>query len=92
MKVQKVRKNVPLTNNIRYANDPDIATSLEDLQHLLQRASEVSEGYGLKLNNSKIKWMLINKNRTPIGNHTLNQTPIEHEDRNLKELFKIYVL
>lgn len=77
-----IMMNGELINNIRYADDTAIiASSLKDLQNLLQRISEVSENYGLQLNTSKTKWMLISKNRTPVGNLLLNQTPIEHVDK-----------
>ena len=77
-----IRMNGELINNVRYADDTAIiASSLEDLQSLLQRVSDVSEDFGLKLNISKTKWMLISKNKTPIGRLSLNQTPIEHVER-----------
>ena len=58
-----IRVNEELINNVRYTDDTAIiASSLEDLQSLLQRVSEVSEDFGLKLNISKTKRMLISKN------------------------------
>ena len=74
--------NGELINNVRYVDDTAIiASSLEDLQSLLQRVSDVSEDFGLKLNISKTKWMLISKNKTPIGRLSPNQTPTEHVER-----------
>ena len=58
-----------------------MASSSKDLQSLLQRVSDVSKDFGLKLNTSKTKWMLISKNKTPIGRVSLNQTPIEHVEK-----------
>lgn len=55
-----------------------MASSLE------QRLGDVSEEYGLKLNVTKTKWMLVSKNRTPIENLVLNQTSIEHVNKYLE--------
>ena len=46
--------NEELINNVRYVDDTAIiAGNQEDLQSLLQRVSDVSEDFGLKLNISK---------------------------------------
>lgn len=77
-----IKMNGELINNIRYADDTAIiASSLEDLQSLLQRVNDISEEFGLKLNISKTKWMCISKQQIPIGRLTLNQTPIEHVEK-----------
>lgn len=57
-----IRMDGKLINNIRYADDNVIITSsLENLQTLLQRVNKVSNKFGLKLNVSKTKLMLIRK-------------------------------
>lgn len=49
-------------NNIRYADDTALlAESMSDLQMLLNRVSEASEKYGLKINIGKTKMMIISK-------------------------------
>ena len=60
--------NGELINNVRYADDTAIiASSLEDLQSLLQRVSDVSED--------------LSKSKAPIRRVSLNQTPIEHVEK-----------
>lgn len=65
-------------NNIRYADDAVVfADSMEGLQTLMARITEISQNYGLDLNTKKTKYMVITKR--PILNTQLmiNQQPIE---------------
>ena len=65
--------NVEIINKIRYADDTVIlASSLEDLQTLLEKINATSVKYGLNLNTSKTKYMTISKNALPPMVSTLN--------------------
>ena len=70
-------------NNLRYADDTVIiASELADLQNLLQKIYLTSEEYGLALNVSKTKWMLMSRNGTAgVGNLTLNRSVVERVER-----------
>lgn len=75
-----IRINGELTNNIRYADDTVIlASSIEELQQIMERVNVASEEYGISLNFSKTKWMLISKRQQPppqqlrIQNQLINQ-------------------
>lgn len=77
---QGVVVNGVVINNLRYADDTVLlATSLEDLQELLNAVAKTSSAMGLKLNVKKTKWMVISKNRTmnpgflQVGNNTVER-------------------
>ena len=62
-KSQGVVVNGSIINNIRYADDTVIlATSMDDLQTLLDSISEESNAMGLHLNVKKKKWMVDRRN------------------------------
>lgn len=50
--------------NIRYADDTVlIASSLEDVQRLVNKVAKASKEYGLHININKTKWMLVTKRK-----------------------------
>ncbi|KAI5754908.1 hypothetical protein M8J77_012531 [Diaphorina citri] len=54
-------------NNIRYADDTVLfASSMEDLQKLVNKITSKCEAYGLRLNTSKTKYMIITKQKKKI--------------------------
>ena len=53
-RIKIVRRNI---NNLRYADDPLMAESKEELKSLLMKVKEESEKVGLKLNIQKTKIM-----------------------------------
>ena len=58
-----IKINGETINNIRNANDTvTLASSLEDLQTLLEKINATSVKYGLNLNTSKTQYMTISKN------------------------------
>lgn len=70
---QGIKINGQPINNIRYADDTAIiASSLTDLQQLVERVKEHSERYGLNLNISKTKYMLVTKRIGVQGYLTVN--------------------
>ena len=69
-------------NNIRYADDTVVfADSLNGLQEIVNKVNEVSEGFGLEMNISKTKFMVISKDR--IGNCQLliKNAPVERVEK-----------
>ena len=62
--------NGQVINNIRYADDSVLlATNLFDLQKLLNKVYETSKSYGLNINKSKTRYMIVSKK--PILNTNL---------------------
>ena len=59
-----IKINGETINNIRYADDI-LASSLEDLQTLLEKINATSVKYGLNLNTSNTKYMTTSKNALP---------------------------
>jgi hypothetical protein len=65
-------------NNIRYANDTVIfADSLNSLQQLINKVNEVSERFGLQVNITKTKFMIISKNKVRDAQLLINNTPVD---------------
>ena len=65
-------------NNIRYADDTAIlANNLEDLQDILDRVTEVGEQFGLSINITKTKMMIISRQEFNNINLTINGEAIE---------------
>ena len=65
-------------NNLRYADDTVLlAGTHEDLQTLINKMVTVSEEYGLSLNISKTKYMLITKTTQDIRRIYVKNQPIE---------------
>lgn len=76
-----IKINGELINNIRYADDTVIlASNVEELQQLMERVNDVSSEFGLSLNLSKTKWMLISKSQQPPQQLMLNNQIINHVD------------
>lgn len=64
---QDIHVNGEKLKSIRYAGEAVIiAHSMEELQQLLDRDSEVGETYGLKLNIKKNKFMIIRNKRASL--------------------------
>ncbi|KAG8138906.1 hypothetical protein E2320_001688, partial [Naja naja] len=59
-------------NNLRYADDTH-----KDLQFLINRVTEISKKYGLKLNTSKTKIMIISKQPINLPSITSEGIPLE---------------
>jgi len=67
-----------MTNNFRYADDTVIfADTAQELQLLLDRVVEVSKKYGLEVNTSKTKIMVISKERIGKVQFTINGRAVE---------------
>lgn len=68
-------------NNLRYANHIIVfANTVEGLQILMNRITEISSRYGLDIKTNKTKFMIIRKEN--IGTHiSINQTRIERVHR-----------
>lgn len=67
-------------NNLRYADDTVLlATSINDLQIILDKITTVCEKYGLKLNTSKTKFMVVTKVKSRIPNISLKAYGIDLE-------------
>uniref|UniRef100_A0A8D8SMX4 Craniofacial development protein 2 n=1 Tax=Cacopsylla melanoneura TaxID=428564 RepID=A0A8D8SMX4_9HEMI len=65
-------------NNIRYADDTVIfADSFESLQNLMDRVTLYSRKYGLDVNISKTKCMVISKKQDIYGTIFIDGTPLE---------------
>ncbi|KAL1447016.1 hypothetical protein WDU94_015647 [Cyamophila willieti] len=65
-------------NNLRYADDTIVfSDTLEGLQTLMIRVTETSRAYGLDINTSKTKFMIISKENITGVNLYINQTRIE---------------
>lgn len=65
-------------NNIRYADDTVIiANNNEELQRIVQNIHSASEEYGLSLNTSKTKWMIISKSQHPPMSLTIDGQDME---------------
>lgn len=76
-----IKLNGELINNIRYADDTVIlASDINELKHLVERIQVVSEQYGLKLNTSKTKWMLISKQQQA-GQLVIGTEPVERVEK-----------
>lgn len=73
-----IKINGMTINNLRYADDTVIlAGTHEDLQTLINRMVTVSEEYGLSLNISKTKYMLITKTTQDNRKIYVKNQPIE---------------
>lgn len=75
-----IKVNGEFINNIRYADDTTlISDNLPDLQILLNNIQKSSDLYGLNINISKTKIMIISRNKVPYINAQLviNNNPIE---------------
>lgn len=65
-------------NNIRYADDTVVfADTLEGLQELIDKITTSSQKYGLDINASKTKFMIISKTYIPNCHIQSNHQPIE---------------
>lgn len=72
-----IKVNGRLVNNLRYADDTImIADSCEGLQRLLDRLSTVGDSMGLKINTTKTKVMVINRNPGQLTDVVVYGTPI----------------
>ncbi|KAI5631309.1 reverse transcriptase (RNA-dependent DNA polymerase) domain-containing protein [Phthorimaea operculella] len=61
-----IRVNGNVINNIRYADDTVLlAENLDDLQNMLDKLNNSLNEYGLKINTSKTKFMIVSKNTVP---------------------------
>ena len=77
-----IKRNGETINNIRYVDDTLIlASSLKDIQTLLEKINATSVKYGLNLNTSKTKYMTISKNTPPPIVLTLDRETIEQDER-----------
>uniref|UniRef100_A0A8D8L8K4 Craniofacial development protein 2 n=1 Tax=Cacopsylla melanoneura TaxID=428564 RepID=A0A8D8L8K4_9HEMI len=69
-----------IINNIRYADDTVLlSNSIEELQILVDKITSVCDKYGLKLNTSKTKFMIVSKKKNRLRNTTLKAYGIELE-------------
>lgn len=69
-------------NNIRYADDAVlIASSLENLQELVNSLNVTSKEYGLELNIKKTKYMVISKTPTPYTELLINNDVVERVEK-----------
>jgi hypothetical protein len=74
-----IKINGELTNNIRYADDTVIlASTIDELQQVMERVYSVSEEYGLSLNFKKTKWMLISRKQQPARQLRISNILIDH--------------
>lgn len=65
-------------NNIRYADDTVVfADNIISMQRLIDKISEASERYGLKVNINKTKFMIISKNTNTRGQLFIRNIPIQ---------------
>lgn len=77
-----IRVNGEYINNIRYADDTVLlATSLNDLQALLDRVRTVSVTYGLNLNIKKTKFMVVSRVNLDPGALMADSEEIQRVDR-----------
>jgi hypothetical protein len=76
-----IKINGEIINNIRYADDTVIlASSMEELSCLMSKIQKTSAQYGLRLNITKTKWMLVSKTQQPPQQLILDNERIEHVD------------
>lgn len=80
--LDEMEEGIPINgvklNNIRYEDDTIVfADSIQSLQALMDRIVEVSHQYGLDINTTKTKHMVINKTNIIDVHLTINQTRIE---------------
>ncbi|XP_072402422.1 uncharacterized protein [Diabrotica undecimpunctata] len=76
-----IKINGEIINNIRYADDTVIlASSMEELSCLMSKIQKTSAQYGLRLNITKTKWMLVSKTQQPPQQLILDDERIEHVD------------
>uniref|UniRef100_A0A2S2QJX2 Uncharacterized transposon-derived protein F52C9.6 n=1 Tax=Sipha flava TaxID=143950 RepID=A0A2S2QJX2_9HEMI len=65
-------------NNLRYADDTVlIASNIENLQKILDKVVIASENLGLHLNVQKTKYMIIDKEQSPVNLLRLNNVPLD---------------
>ena len=77
-----IRINGEFINNLRYADDTVLlATSLEDLQILIDRVRNASLRYGLDLNIRKTKFMVISRANIDPGALMAGNEEIERVDK-----------
>lgn len=64
-----IKINGVFINNIRFADDTTlIADNLDDLQHLVDKVNLHSKEFGLKMNISKTKFMIVSRSRREYDN------------------------
>lgn len=81
-KIARIKINGTSINNIRYADDTVIlAKNMEDLQRLMDKVAECSEGYGLTLNIKKTKFMRISKRNLRRESLMINGNEIQQMER-----------
>ncbi|KAL1458712.1 hypothetical protein WDU94_008838 [Cyamophila willieti] len=80
--LENIEEGIPINgvrvNNIRYADDTIIfADTLQGLQTLMDRVVEVSAQYGLEMNTSKTKLLIVSKENISGAHLYVNQSRIE---------------
>ena len=77
-----IQMNGETINNIKNADDTVIlASSLGDLQTLPEKINATSVKYGLNLNTSKTKYMILSKNALPPMVLTLDRETLKRVER-----------
>ncbi|KAI5707314.1 hypothetical protein M8J77_000030 [Diaphorina citri] len=67
-------------NNIRYADDTVLlANTIEELQILVDKVTSVCDDFGLKLNTSKTKFMIVSRKKKNLHNITLKAYGVDLE-------------